>query len=225
MTIRSRSMKKAYEVAHAIWSFFAVAFGRYAADIDAPMLMELASEPKDGCSVDELYNLADEFEDQRGDRPRWRTELGLSDLEYLREDMPRLFCDVSLRQAGRYLTDSYKTFERHLERYPLRGTRRAKDRDYYENQTRMELAFLSAFKGVERLLRTNQLHGDRIKKAFEKRPTLMADKTYRVRYESGPRIRTYAAMVEHLLGIRNKVAGHANPKARTVCPLLSLIHI
>jgi hypothetical protein len=87
---------------------------------------------------------------------------------------------------------------------------------YFENRERYELAFVSAFKGLERFLSLNQIKKDNVERALidlrsqRIQPTTM----YQRRHEvfSGYRKKiSYRELILHFLDIRNAVAAHANP--------------
>lgn len=87
---------------------------------------------------------------------------------------------------------------------------------YFENRERYELSFISAFKGIERLLKVGQIKKREIdlKLRALDTPDILPETKYRRWHETflgHKRFITYSAIVKHFLDIRNVVAAHANP--------------
>jgi hypothetical protein len=93
---------------------------------------------------------------------------------------------------------------------------REMEKRYLESRERYELAFLSAFKGIERFLRVNQVRPGDIDRLLRRLPyrDVGPDTRYERFHEifSGhPRYVNYRDLIGHFLDLRNSVAAHANP--------------
>jgi len=87
---------------------------------------------------------------------------------------------------------------------------------YLENRERYELSFISAFKGIERLLNVNQIKKHEIDQKLRRLEIaeILPETKYRRWHETFlgyPRHVTYSDLITHFLRIRNTVAAHANP--------------
>lgn len=113
-----------------------------------------------------------------------------------------------------FMVGSYYQCHYQVDRQTM--SRHLMQKQYFENRERYELAFLSAFKGIERFLNVNQIKRTNIDKALVKlqMSEVRPDTKYRRWHEifSGyPRYIQYNDLIAHFLNIRNVVAAHANP--------------
>ncbi|HUT46168.1 MAG TPA: hypothetical protein VMX36_07760 [Sedimentisphaerales bacterium] len=87
---------------------------------------------------------------------------------------------------------------------------------YLENRERYELSFVSAFKGIERLLNVNQKKKHEIDQKLRRLEIadILPETKYQRWHETFlgyPKNVTYSALIKHFLCIRNAVAAHSNP--------------
>ena len=137
-----------------------------------------------------------------------------------------LFSDIHLSEGLAHLGYSRVLFygvaasdyKFHYQKDRRSMTRQDMQEAYYEHWERYELAFISAFKGIERLLRVGQIKRDAIEaKLLALGYAGIAPNTiYRRQFEvfSGLRRRTsFAEIIGHFLDICDVVGAHANPNA------------
>jgi len=111
--------------------------------------------------------------------------------------------------VGSYYHCNYKHERNELLRHQMQ-------KRYFENRERYELSFVSAFKGIERILKVGQIRrheiGDRLTGLGI--PDIQPETMYRRWHEtfSGHKKNiSYSDIIKHFLDIRNAVAAHANP--------------
>jgi hypothetical protein len=111
--------------------------------------------------------------------------------------------------VGSYYQCHYRHDRSHASAHDMRNA-------YFENRERYELAFVSAFKGLERFLSLNQIKKNNVERAVIdlRSQHIQPTTTYQRRHEvfSGhPKKIPYLDLIMHFLDIRNTVAAHANP--------------
>lgn len=115
-----------------------------------------------------------------------------------------------------YMTD-YE-YKRHYRHERVFETAYLHEKRYFEDRPRYDLAFLSAFRALEALLGTVQIHKDKIIKrlhAFDERfRTSFCStqwKSYHEVFSSRRKRWRFDELIGRYLDIRNAVAAHANP--------------
>ncbi len=111
--------------------------------------------------------------------------------------------------VGSYYHCNYKHERNELSRHQMQ-------KKYFENRERYELSFVSAFKGIERILKVGQIRrheiGDRLTGLGI--PDIQPETMYRRWHETFSGYKkniSYSDIIRHFLDIRNAVAAHANP--------------
>ena len=119
---------------------------------------------------------------------------------------------VSGFMTGSYYCAHYR-WDRRFENKYLR------EKKYFENRTRYDLAFVSAFRSVESILGKSQVRKHEIKASLTN-----LDSQYGTHFSSTKwvshhevfsgmrKFRSYEEVISHFLDLRNAVAAHANPK-------------
>ena len=126
---------------------------------------------------------------------------------------------------GSYYSSNYIWERKKLTRWDL-------EKRYLEMRPRYEVAFLAAFKAIERFLRVNDIKKHSLEKSFKKLPypNVKCSSKYSRFHEifSGlPKRTTNGEIIGHFLNIRNIVAAHANqnPPPRFIVSEDSLFEI
>lgn len=231
LMIKAPNRREAYSLATAIQAFFSVCFG-YVPRVDRStyFLNELNRVPQPSWTEEDLLNALREANPGL-------TRLALADLRsgvYIQHDQIQLlpeyvkviYGDQHLNEAITHLNQSYVLFYGHMtdsyyhfhyRHERLSQSRSILEKRYLENRPRYEIAFLAAFKAIERFLRVNDVKKHEVERAFGRLPysNISYDTEYTRWYEifSGlPQKTTYGELVKHFLEIRNVVAAHANRK-------------
>lgn len=111
--------------------------------------------------------------------------------------------------VGSYYHCHYKYDRKELSRYQMK-------KKYFENRERYELSFVSAFKGIERILKVAQIKKHEIAARLTGLgiPDIQPETMYRRWHETFSGYEeyiSYSDIIKHFLDIRNAVAAHANP--------------
>jgi hypothetical protein len=151
--------------------------------------------------------------------------LDMHRLQVLLTYLPQMLTDHRVSGAMRELTFSRTLFYGFMvgsfysshyveERRAL--CKRDLEKRYFEYQEKHDLAFLSAFRALERFLDVGQIKKKNIVSLLDALPYPAIRSTTRYRrfheiFSGAARWATYSAMLEHFLDIRNVAAAHANP--------------
>jgi len=220
--IRASSRRRAYEVLRSIQAFFSLFYGIQPRDDRVTFaLNELRRMPRPTWTI---RRLRDELRFWELQDLGTGTAVEQYRMQYLIAYLPRLLNDAEIRGAMTHLNLSRALFygfmvgsyyESHYV-YDRRELRRTNlEKRYFEHREKYELAFLAAFKGIERLLRVNQIKKNEIANRFDSLPypNIRSSSEHRRLFEvfSGERQTvTYAELAGHFLEIRNVVAAHSN---------------
>ena len=136
-----------------------------------------------------------------------------------------IYSDRSLAEAlnhlghSRFLFNGYMVgsyYECHYKHERMSTPQHDMQKRYFENRERYELAFVSAFKGIERFLHLNQIKKNNIERALiqlasqEIQPSTIYKRWHEV-FSGYSKEIAYKNLILHFLNIRNGVAAHANP--------------
>jgi len=116
-----------------------------------------------------------------------------------------------------FMTSSYYHFhyrwDRKFEKKYLR------EKKYFENRTRYDLAFVSAFRSIESILGKPQVKKQEIKPSLNNLDSQYGTRfstsrwvSYHEVFSRTKKFRSYEEVIAHFLKLRNAVAAHANPK-------------
>lgn len=137
-----------------------------------------------------------------------------------------IYQDLHISEASAHLDQSYALFHGLMSgsyyHYHYSGDRVLMSRDdllkdYLENKAKYELAFLAAFKAIERLFGNSNFRKAQIESIFQSQPygKIKQDDDWQSFHEifsHKPEHRTFEEMVVHFLEMRNIVAAHGNRK-------------
>lgn len=232
--IKALSQRNAYVLANALRSFLVVAYGVSRPE-DQPgyYLLELELPPEPSMSMLDLVALVRPIPPSQPLRRDWLA-LELTRGPIISHSQIKEACKViaagldhpRLLEAVKHLEHSYSLFwgymtgsyyDAHYSRERAESTEYELEKLYLEHQVEFDLAFLSAFRGLESILGTPFL------RKHEIRTRLAAlDSEYRTSFEtetyecfhlifsSHPKRWRYEAIIDHFLVLRNTVAAHAN---------------
>lgn len=228
--IKANNQRIAYEVVRALDGFFFLFTGgtpNY--DRCLPKLIEIYKVPQSDWNIDRLYK----------ELSQRNTEIMQSNIYNLRSSqfiqaheiqllgpcIERIYSNLCLSEAlhhlgySRFLCYGFMVgsyYDCHYRHDRQRMSKHLIQKQYFENRERYELAFLSAFRGIERFLNVSQIRNPEIDKALLK--LRMDDVKPNTRYQRQHEIFSgqkkyipYRDIVAHFLDIRNVVAAHANP--------------
>jgi hypothetical protein len=145
-------------------------------------------------------------------------------IDSLKQDIPKLFADQRLSDTFDHLTTSLGLYDGsmtgsyyyfHYSRDRKATPKWVMQKKYLENRQKYELAFLAAFKGVERFLKGSQIKAHETKALFSSLPysKVKKQKTYTRFHETFSGFKKKVApneIVNHFLAIRNVTGAHAN---------------
>jgi hypothetical protein len=226
--IRSSSRRVAYDVVNALWGFATLAYGFEPMDGSQQLLYELDRMPDPSWSDDQLlealarhnrvgeyYTLNDLTVGPALEHHRLvaiRDNIGpLLEIRALHESLQHLRASRQLFHG--HMVGSY--YELHYARDRRETHWRQIERSYYEQKTLFELAFVSAFKAIERLLGANHFRASDIRRLVTDASYLGVTPSTRYRrfheiFRGFRKFVTVEEMVRHLLILRNATAAHAN---------------
>jgi len=110
--------------------------------------------------------------------------------------------------ASSYYSSHYMHERKMLSHWDLK-------KHYFEQRARFEVAFLAAFKAIERFLQDNDLRKGTVSRALTRlrykdiKPDTKYVRWFEI-YSGYPRRSTYCEMIKHFLEMRNVVAAHGN---------------
>jgi len=225
--IGAKSRRSAHQVLDALLGYFSVALGH---EIDPfrnhPLLYEVRKEPNSSWTEQDLVRAIVPSPRMPAHLPSTLrgVVLGPDELHELPGRVARLSSNTALRESlGHfrissmlfygYMPDSY--YYAHYRHDRAKQPRGERERIYLEHRARFEVAFLAAFKAIERLLDTSQLRGGRLQAVLSSCPfrSIRPTTRYRRLHEKYLGLRvfvTYEELLKHFLTIRNVVAAHAN---------------
>jgi hypothetical protein len=226
--ITARSRRTAYDVLNALWGLATIAFGFEPIDGVQQLLYSLERLPDAAWSDEKLADELTIHNPESGEAAIRDLTLGPvlehHRLIFVRDHIGPLLANRPLHEALQHFRASRQLFHGHMvgSYYQLHYARdrrrmhwRELERLYYEHKATFELAFVSAFKALERLLGANHFRAGDIRR-------LLSDATF-LRVSSATRYRRYHEifrglkrdisvedMLRHLLKLRNASAAHAN---------------
>jgi len=228
--IKAGNQRIAYEVVRALDGyFFLVTGGTPNYDRCLPKLIEIYKVPQSDWNIDRLFKELSQMnmEMMKTDVYKLRSSpfIQAHEMQLLAPCVERIYSDRRLNEAlyhlgysrflcygfmvGSYYNCHYRHDRQSMSKHLIQ-------KQYFENRERYELAFLSAFRGIEGFLNVNQIKRPDIDRSLLKLQTanIKPDTKYHRRHEifSGScRDVTYHDIIDHFLEIRNTVAAHANP--------------
>lgn len=145
-------------------------------------------------------------------------------LNAVKENIPKLLLDARLAESLDHLVTSYSLFYGnmsgsyyyyHYSRDRKRASKSTMQKKYFENRHKYELAFLAAFKGIERFLKGSDFKSNEVVELIQGLPygKIKEMRTYTRFHEvfsKQPKITTLDDMVKRFLKLRNVTAAHAN---------------
>lgn len=228
--IKAGNQRTAYEVFRALDGFFFL-FKGGAPNYDRciPKLTEICKVPHYDWDIDRLFKELSQrnMEIMQTDVYNLRSSpfIQAYEMQLLGPYVERIYSDRRFNEAlhhlghsrflyygfmvGSYYNCHYRHDRQNMSKHLIQ-------KQYYENRERFELAFLSAFRGIERFLNVNQIKDPDIDRSLVKLQiaNIKPDTNYHRRHEifSGRRRDvTYRDIISQFLKIRNTVAAHANP--------------
>ena len=229
--IKARSRIVAYDLARAVFAYFSLFHGR-PPDYERHcfMLTELVRVPQPRWTPEDfLHFISVATRDERNDASlinALRSGHGVfpEDIQHLILYVPQFLTNTHVREALAhlglsrslffgYMVGSYYTSHHVLDRRDT--TDSILQKRYFEHRERYELAFVAAFKGIERFLGVNQLKRAELSRLFERLgiAVLSPTRTYERRFEifsgASPHI-AIPDLVARFLIIRNATAAHSN---------------
>ncbi len=228
--IKANNQRVAYEAVRALDGFFFLMAGDTpCGDVGLPHLIEISHVPQSNWKPKRLFEELSQRNIEVVETDV--NKLGLvrfiqkHEVESLGPCTEKIYSDRRLNEAlhhlgySRFLCYGFMVgsyYDCHYRHDRNNMSRHLIQKQYFENRERYELAFLSAFRGIERFLNVNQIKHPNIDKALMKLQTadVTPDTKYRRRHEifSGhTRYISYRDIIARFLDIRNVVAAHANP--------------
>jgi len=234
LIISSKSRRNAYSVLYLIKGFYTLIVPNlsYSGTLQNNQLMEFYKRPKASWRNDDwLSNLNKSVHQNYFNFDDLKIELttatGIFDhdeAKYLKNLIEREYGNQRLAEAMNHARESIQLFNgimnssyyySHYIRDRKNLTRQAIEKAYYEKKETYELAFLAAFKAIERLLNVNDIKRREIKTVLNNSGLVFtnAEKKYERAFEKFigfKRIINQSELVEHFLNLRNTVGAHAN---------------
>lgn len=234
LMVSAPSQRKAYALALPFRSYLTVYLGFDFANSSDEFLLELIAKPKFTATTRDIACLYR----QRGSYPSnpdlvlnaMRSGAGLfhSQIRSACNFVSKVLAASNLVTSLMHLEQSHSLFAGHMTssyyQYEYRHERRLesaymREKKYLEERTRYDLAFLSAFRGLEALLGTVQIQKHEVAKRLrgldDKFGTSFSSTRWKSHHEvfsSRRRRWRFDELITHYLAVRNGVAAHANPK-------------
>jgi len=234
--IKATSQPKAYSIANCFRAVLGIYTGNFSIDHIFEFLVELDRHPHPEMNYQELVATYKPPQKDSGyvDEDILRMELGSGSV--IAHDQVKWCCDfmrkairnpniadalVHLEQSH-YIVSGFMTGSYYYAHY--RWDRRfenkyLREKKYFENRTRYDLAFVSAFRSIESTLGKTQIKKHEIQTSLSdldsQYGTHFATTKWVSHHEVFSRMkkfRPYKEVITHFLDLRNAVAAHANPK-------------
>lgn len=228
--LRASNLENAYELAWSIYGYLATFHGVLPKSEKFGLaLKELKNVPPKGWTERELVSafrdsntLAPEFEigDFRGG------QFLTSELDVMPNYVKAIYSNRVIREALAHLTQSYTLFYGHmtpgfyhyeyrLER--IKWTQRYLRKLYLENRPRYEIAYVAAFKAIERFVAGGDIKKQEVNSKLDRLPYKSINSTtaytrWHEIFLGLPCDITYGEIIRHFLDIRNAVGAHANER-------------
>lgn len=137
-----------------------------------------------------------------------------------------IYQDLHILEASAHLDQSYALFfglmsgsyyHYHYSRDRVLLSRDELLKDYLENKAKYELAFLAAFKAIERLFGNSNINKAKVRSVFQSQPYSLIKhdsdwESFHEIFSQKPQHRTFEEMLKHFLEMRNIVAAHGNQR-------------
>jgi len=235
--IKASSQRKAYSIANCFRGIVGIYTGNFLTDRIFEFLVELDRFPNSEMTYQELVKTYKPPQKESGefiDIDTLCRELQSGPL--IRHDQLKWCCDfmqkairnhniadalLHLEQShyiiSGFMTSSYYYFhyrwDRKFEKKYL------KEKKYFENRTRYDLAFVSAFRSIESIFGKPQVKNQEIKPFLNNLDSKYGTNfstskwiSYHEIFSRTKKFRSYEEVITHFLKLRNAVAAHANPK-------------
>lgn len=234
--IKSVNQGSAYLLANALRGYLTVVHGLSVFDDQKYFLSELISKPDPDMTIADIANLVKPMiESQPIDRDLLQLDLrsGLIISHFQIEEACRMIkiglkypllleafqhLEYSYSLVWGFMTGSY--YELHYAADRAELSEYELEKLYYEDRIRFDLAFLSAFRGIETILGKPFLREHDIEPGLTK-----LDKEFGTRFQTDEywclyemfsgeqKIQSYSGVISRFLVLRNSVAAHANPRS------------
>ena len=230
--VKARSQRRAYALADALRGVLTTVFGTAPVDNLHCRLLELAARPSPKMTRSDLARLiaplgTDHDLTLLEATLRSGTFLDNSQIAHACAIVSKALESPNFLDCIQHLEHSYSLFwgfmvgsyyESHYSREDRRIGRYDMEKRYFENRITYELAFLSAFRGLEALLNVPQMKKDNIADSLAKLDSIFDMNFSRSRYRAFHLVFSrrkkwwrYEEIIRYLLVLRNSVAAHANP--------------
>lgn len=228
--IEAPNQPTAYRVLRALDGFFYLYNGEAPSlDRSIPKLNELKRMPNSNWTRDKLIEELRERNTEISPTNVYEFHSGWVvpqyDIRLLGPGLEAIYPNVYLVEAlshlgySRYLFYGYMVgsyYHCHYKHDRSELSHHQMQKKYFENRERYELSFVSAFKGIERILKVGQIRKHEINDRLVDLgiPDIRPETTYRRWHETFSGLKkdiSYSDIIEHFLDIRNVVAAHANP--------------
>jgi hypothetical protein len=234
LMVSAPSQRKAYSLALPFRSYFTIYLGRDLANSNNDFLLELRANPKSTATTRDIACLYRQFTSYRVDPDllamamRSGVRLFHTEIKSACEFVAKVLAVPQFVASLMHLERSYFLFEGHMTssyyHHHYRHERKSesaylREKKYFEERTLYDLAFLSAFRALEALLGTAQIHKYEVVKLLgaldNKFGTSFCStrwESYHEVFSSGRKRWRFEELIRHYLDLRNAVAAHANPK-------------
>lgn len=232
--VSAPSQRKAYSLALPFRYYLTVYLGFEFAD-DEFFLLELTGKPQSTATTRDIASLLRKLSSNPSNldftAASLRSGSGLfqPQIRSATDFLAQVLAVPQLVESLVHLERSHGIFRGHMTEYEYqrhyRHDRRSesvylREKKYFEDRTRYDLAFLSAFRALEALLRTVQIHKHQISQRLhaldERFRTSFCSKhwtSYHEVFSSGRKKWRFDELIDRYLDLRNAVAAHANPSA------------
>jgi len=228
--IEAPNQSTAYRVLRALDGFFYLANGEApSSDRSIPKLNELKRMPNCNWTREKLIEELRERNIEISPTNVYELHSGWvvpqHDMRLLGPGIEAIYPNVHLVEAlshlghSRYLFYGYMVgsyYHCHYKHDRSVQSRHQMHKKYFENRERYELSFVSAFKGIERILRIGQIKKHEITDRLTSlgildiKPETMYRRWHET-FSGHKKDISYSDIIKHFLDIRNAVAAHANP--------------
>lgn len=240
--ISASSQERAYFLANGLNALFGVVYGQHRHGELPWLLLRLKNKPQAGKSTSTLLELVDEIIESPCSGG-WKSVIGSGTLisqpickharriySVLLDKLPLMHTLINLEFSYFIVPSqiSENNYDVLLRSYNAQSEEVLK-KAYYEEKMKYDLAYLSAFRGLEAFLKVNRIQKKDIEKLFSQVDTeygsALSSSKYQCRYIGMPdigKLVSYVDVTYQFLIYRNSVAAHWNP-IRNTEPLNELV--